>query len=739
MTNPAADGPDSVSTVLKATALERARQRAGRVRDLGALFEPAVVALVGASEREGSVGRAVFENLRATFAGTLVAVNPKRERVLGVPCVADPTAAGVAIDLAVIAVPAPAVADAVGRCAEAGARAAVVLSAGFKESGAEGAARERALAVVARARGIAVLGPNCLGVMNTDASHRLNASFARALPAAGHLAFLSQSGALCTSILDYARVQRIGFSKFVSFGNKADVDEVDLLGHLAADPQTRAILMYLEDLDDGQRFIHLARRVTSDGGKPILAIKTGRTAEGAAASASHTGSLAGTDEVYEAILAQAGVLRVDTVQELFELAQAFATQPMPRGDRVAIVTNAGGPGIMATDACVRQGLQLAQLAPATRQRLALSLPPSASLRNPVDVIGDARSDRYAAALEGVLADDGVDAAVVILTPQTMTDVAQVAQVVVAAAGRQGDKPVLASFMGGTDVAEGIEGLRAAGIPHYGFPENAARVLAGMARYRAWVQRPLTEERVFEVDRARAHAVLDRAARAGRRALVEPEAVEVLAAYGLPVPATELATSAAAAAQIATRIGFPVALKVASPDVLHKTEIGGVALGIADADGARRAFDELAARVRERAPGADLWGVTVQAMAPKGREVILGAVRDPRFGPLLMFGLGGVYAEALKDVSFRLAPLRPLGAERMLDEIRARAVLGPWRGAPAVDRAALVDSLQRLSQLMVEFPIIAELDMNPVVAYPEGALVVDARIVLGTDGGGLPQP
>lgn len=716
--------------VLKANTLEQTQRQADQARDLAALFTPQTVAVVGASERVGSVGHAVMVNMLASFTGTVVAVNPRYDQVLGTRCVPQATMIGDAIDLAVIAVPAAVVVAALRNCAEAGARAAIVLSAGFKEIGAAGAALEAELTLAAHESGISVLGPNCLGLMNTDAGVELNASFASQLPRPGGIAFMSQSGALCTSILDYARVQQIGFSKFISFGNKADVDEIDLLQFLAQDDSTRVILMYLEDLDDGQRFIHLARRITGQSRKPILAIKTGRTAEGAAASASHTGALAGTDEVYDAILAQAGVLRVDTVQELFELAQAFGSQNMPAGRRVAIVTNAGGPGIMATDACVRQQLQLATLAPATIDNWKTVLPDGAGQHNPVDVIGDARSDRYAAALDGVLADPGVDAALVILTPQSMTDVEEVARVIVSAAARVPQKPVMTSFMGGAAVAGGIDILRHSGIPHYAFPENAARALGAMSRYRDWVDRPRTEERVFDVDRRAAHALLRGALDEGRRALLEVEAAQLLQAYGLPVPTTALARNRQELAAAAQQTGFPAVLKISSPDLLHKTDVGGVELGLQNVEQLEQAWDRIMGRAATAAPDADIRGATVQAMAHKGRELIMGAVRDPRFGPLIMFGLGGVYAEVIKDVVFRLAPLRPLSAERMLDGIRGRAILGPFRGTAAVDRVALAESLQRLSQLMLEFPAIEELDMNPVMAYIDGVCVVDARVVLG---------
>ena len=723
------DPTESLSPVLKATALQKARARAQNTRPLDTLFAPRGVAVVGASERPDSVGGAVFGNLRgAGFSGDAYPVNPGRQSVLGVPCTASVLDIRGDVDLAIIAIPAALVAQTIDQCGRKGIPTAIVLAAGFKETGPEGAQLEGELRQHAEDAGVSLLGPNCLGIINTDPSVSLNASFARSMPDAGNIAFMSQSGALCTSILDYARAQHIGFSKFISFGNKADVDEVDLLGYLAGDEQTRAILMYLEDLDDGLRFIHLAREVTGVFGKPILAIKTGRTAEGASAAASHTGSLAGTDEVYDAIMAQAGVLRVDTVQELFDLAMAFGSQPMPTSNRVAIVTNAGGPGIMATDACVRQGLRLARFQEGTRATMQAALPDQASTRNPVDVMGDARHDRYQVALEAVLADEGTDAAIVILTPQNMTDTEEIARVVVAAE-QATTKPVFASFMGGVDVAAGVEVLRQNGIPHYPFPENAARVLNAMVRYHTWISRPVTEERIFEVDRGRVHKIMAAALAENRNRLTEYESHQVLAAYGFPVLKSGLARRREDVARICSEVGYPVVMKIASPDILHKTEINGVAIDIRDLSSAQDTYDRLVTSARDQRPEADIWGAFIQEMARPGRETILGAVRDPKFGPLVMFGLGGIYTEVLNDVAFRLAPLRTLSARHMLEEIRSRRILEDFRGQDPVDLDALQECLERLAQLVVEFPIIKELDMNPVIAYPDGAVVVDARIVM----------
>ena len=721
----------TVTPVFKEKTLEDARVRAREPETLRALFEPAAIAVVGASAREGSVGQAVFRNLLFNgYTGTLYPVNPKHRSIMGVRTCASVRDIDDDVDLAVIIVPAAAISEVLAQCAEREIPSAIVISAGFKETGPEGAALEDRISAQARDAGIALLGPNCLGLINTDPAVSMNASFARTMAQPGNIAFMSQSGALCTSILDYARGNNIGFSKFISFGNKADINENDLLNYLAADPQTQVILMYIEDLSEGRDFIHLARDITGEQAtcKPILAIKTGRTPEGASAAASHTGSLAGTDEVYDAIMAQAGVLRVDTVQELFDYAMAFGNQPLPAADRVAIVTNAGGPGIMATDACVRQGLRLATFQEETCQALRAALPAAASVKNPVDVIGDARHDRYEAALKAVLADENTDAAIVILTPQTMTDIEEVARVI-ADLSKTADKPLFASFMGLVDVSPGVRILRQHGVPHYPFPEGPARVFKAMWDYSKWLKRPRLEERIFEVDRGRVHRVFAKAREEGRTQLPELEALEVLAAYGFPVLESALAREREDVAGLCDRVRLPVVMKIASPDILHKTDVGGVAVGIETVAAAEETFVRMLQSAQDQRPDASVWGINIQAMARPGREVILGATRDPRFGPILMFGLGGIYTEALKDVTFRLAPLRPLSARHMLERIRGRQILEGFRGQPPADLEVLQECLERLSQLVVEFPVIRELDINPLTVYDRGAMVVDARIIL----------
>ncbi len=717
------------SPVFKFKALESVRARAREARVLKALFEPATIAVVGASAREGSVGQAVFRNLLLNgFTGTIYPVNPKRKSVMGVRCYSSLLEIDDEVDLAVVVIPAQDVPELLGQCAEKKVHSAIVISAGFKESGPEGAALEERIRKAAQAGGISLLGPNCLGLINTDAAVSMNASFARCMAKPGNIAFMSQSGALCTSILDYALGNNIGFSKFISFGNKADINETDLLRYLADDPQTQVILMYIEDLTDGLTFMHVAREITDGSGKPILAIKTGRTMEGASAAASHTGSLAGADEVYDAVMAQAGVLRVDTVQELFDYAMAFGNQPMPASGKVAIVTNAGGPGIMATDACVRYGLGLARFNDKTTQTLRSALPATASVKNPVDVIGDARHDRYEVALNAVVNDPDTGGVIVILTPQTMTDIEEVARVVVRVS-EGAPKPILASFMGLVDVTPGVNILRQHGVPHYPFPEGAARVMKAMYDYTKWRTRLRTEERIFEVDRGVARRVLKKAQEEHRTQLPDLEALKVLEAYGFPVLKSRLAQNRAEVIALGAEVGFPLVMKIASPDILHKTDVGGVVVGVASVEDAQARFDEMVNQARTLRPEAKVWGVTLQQMARPGRELILGATRDPKFGPLLMFGLGGIYTEALKDVTFRLAPLRELSARHMLEQIRGRKILEGIRGEPPVDMDGLQECLERLSQLVVEFPMIQELDINPLIAYDTGVLAVDARIIL----------
>lgn len=548
------------------------------------------------------------------------------------------------------------------------------------------------------------------------------------MPPSGPMAFMSQSGALGTAILDWALAGRLGLSKFVSLGNKADVSEIDLLQAWEDDPTSKVILCYIEGLPDGQAFIKIARQVTRK--KPVIAIKSGITRAGARAVTSHTGSLAGSEQAYQAAFRQAGVIRAETLEELFDYARGFGYLPQLKGDRIAIVTNAGGPGILATDALERSGLPLARFDPESLRALEKFLPDAASAANPVDVLGDARADRYRFALEQVIADPQVDGVLVILTPQAMTEIAETAQVIINTASTT-DLPIVSCFMGEARVKEGMELLSDHNIPNYPFPERAAKVLGAMSLYRRLRTKPTQEPKHFDTDIKAVRDLFLSVQGEGRVTIGDLEARSILSAYDIQVPASELAENSEIAIEIASRIGFPVVLKVASPDILHKTDIGGVKVGLQTAEDVRDAFDLITYRTQRYLPEARLWGCLVQKMVPSGLEVLIGMNRDPQFGPLITFGLGGIYVEALKDVTFRIAPISPLEAEEMLGEIRAHVLLDGVRGEPPADKRAIIDTILRVGQLVTDFPEIMELDINPFVVYPEnqGGIAIDMRLIL----------
>ncbi len=701
-------------------------------RDLSAIVRPSTIAVIGASRDPAKVGHAIFHNiLTGGFQGAVHPVNPTARAISGVRAYRSVLEVPDPVDLAVVITPAALVPGVLDECGQAGVRGVIVISGGFREVGEEGRQREDLVRERVARWGFALIGPNCLGVINTACDVRLNATFAAQIPAAGNIGFLSQSGALTAAALDYARIKHIGFSKVFNLGNKADVTELELLDVLASDPDTRVILLYVEELSEGRRFIEAAREISEQSPpKPVLVLKAGRTAAGARAVSSHTGSLAGSDQVYEAIFAQAGVLRVESIEELFDYAGAFSRQPLPKGGRVAIVTNAGGPGILATDACVRQGLELSKFSAETVASLRSVVPGEAHVGNPLDIIGDADDKRYDRALEAVLGDPSVDAGVVLVTRQATIDVEAAADAVIRRARASG-KPVLASFVGALAVESGVARLEEAGIPHYPFPEAIARTLAAMRRYVTWIDRPRTEYVTYgDVDLDRVRKIV---AGAGPGFLSESSAMELLDAYRLPLLPWAAASSAREAAARAKEIGFPVALKIMSPQIIHKVDVGGVRLNLRTEDEVSRAYDAMLASIAKHHPDAVLDGVLVQAMARKGREVILGISRDPQFGPVLMFGLGGIYVEILKDVTFRLAPIRELGARRMVEETRTAAILGGVRGESPSDLDAIVECLLRLSQLAVDCPGVVELDINPLFVYAkgEGAAVADVRVRVAT--------
>lgn len=706
------------------------RALSATVQPLDGVFNPRSVAVIGVTNTPGTVPYDIFANiLTSGYQGTVFPVAPGKRSICAVKAyryvleIPDP------VDLAVIVFPAEVVDRALEQCGRKGVRAAIVISAGFREVGPEGARREARIHDICKEHGIALIGPNCLGAINTDPRVLLNASFARRMPHAGRIAFLSQSGALCTAVLDYAREKQIGFSKFISFGNKAGVTEVELLDYLHEDDQTDVILLYLEELRDGRALAEVALRVTrGEHAKPILAIKSGRTPQGADAAASHTGSLAGEDPICEAVFRESGIIRVESIEELFNSGILYAYQPMPRGDRLAIVTNAGGPGVMATDAAVRVGLSVPRLADATVEKLRPGLPATANLKNPVDVIGDARAERYAIALENVLLDPNIDQVLVILTPQSMTDIESIAETVVRIQ-RGANRPMTCAFMGATDVAAGIHKLQAAHIPHYILPEWACRAMADVQRIRRWRELPLDKPSPLAVDRQGARAILDEAP-AGY--LPEDRALAVLAAYGLPVPRHEFCTSAPEAVAFAERHGYPVVLRLVAPEIVHKSDVRAVALNLEDQQAVEGAYNWMMREVRAHVPGVQVRGVIVRGMIPPGYEVILGAKRDPSFGPTVMFGLGGVYVELFRDVTFGLAPLSRLGAQRMVRAVKAGRILEGARGRPAANIEAIEDSVIRLGQLVDDFDRVLEIDVNPLIVGPAqiGNAVADVRIRLG---------
>jgi acetyl coenzyme A synthetase (ADP forming)-like protein len=697
---------------------------------LKTIFAPRSVAVIGASAKAQSLGRAVFANLLfAGYSGCVYPINTKAKSVLGVRAYPSVLDVPDEVDLAVVLVPAGMVPQVLRDAGRKGCKGAIVISAGFKEIGGGGIELEHQLQAIAHSFGMAVVGPNCFGVINTDPAVSLNATFSRSFPLTGKIAFISQSGAVGVAALEYAAGRRIGFSKFVSIGNKADTHENHMLEALADDPMTDVILLYVEDLENPKEFLDLARKISEK--KPILAVKSGRTTEGAKAAASHTGALSGSDEVYDSLFAQCGVLRVETLEELFRYGTAFANQPLPRGSRVAIVTNAGGPGIMATDAAVRHGLQLMSLEPRTKEILQTHLPPTVSLNNPIDLIGDADETRYQLALQAVLADDNVDGVIVICVPQMLTNL-EATSTVIAQQVKFSDKPVFAVYMATGDIRESLKILEDAQVPYYRFPEDAARALSAMARYVVWRKRPRTEIKRFDdVSQDKVREILARVRSEGRKFLPEPEAHAVLSAYGLPMLRSRLVQDEAGAVRAAQEIGFPVALKIVSPEIVHKVDVGGVKLNLQSEAEVKNAYGQMINKVRGAKQEVNIWGVFVQEMVRNGKETILGMKRDPHFGPLLMFGLGGIYVEVFRDVIFRIAPIRELGAWHMIEGIKGIQLLRGFRGEPPSDLEAISQSLSRLSQLVIDFPEIEEMDINPLIVLPagSGARVVDARILI----------
>lgn len=703
-----------------------------RQSQLDSVFQPKTVAVVGATENEGAVGRTVLQNLLATpFGGEAIPVNPKRDTVLGVKAYPNLKSIPKKIELAVVVTPAKIVPSIIAECADLSIPAAVIISAGFKEMGPPGIALEQEILTHARRGKMRIIGPNCLGVMNPNTG--LNATFAAGIAHKGKIAFISQSGALCTAVLDWSLREKVGFSAFVSIGSMVDVNWGDLINYFGSDPLTQSILIYMESIGDARGFLSAARAVSLT--KPIILIKAGRSAESAKAAASHTGSLAGSDEAFTAALRRVGVLRVDTIADLFSMAEVLAKQPRPKGPRLMIVTNAGGPGVIATDALVANGGKLAEIGPQTMEALNQFLAPPWSHNNPVDILGDANADTYAKAIEVVAKDPHSDGILVILTPQDMTECTATAEKLRPFA--QLEKPILASWMGADSVAKGNEVLTQIGIPSFAFPDIACKTFASMWRYtynlRGIYEVPAaaaTDDIACLVKHKALQQIFDLARKENRTILDEVESKRVLEAYDIPCVPTQVAHSAEEASRWAQEMGFPIVLKVYSRTITHKSDVGGVKLNLQSREEVKKAFDEIYASVKKIAGEQHFQGVTVQPMVKlEGYELILGSTIDEQFGPVLLFGSGGQLVEVYKDRSLAIPPLTTTLARRMMEQTKIYTALQGVRGRKAIDLAKLEQILVQFSNLVVTQPLIAECDINPLLASADKLIALDARVIL----------
>ncbi|MCP5109573.1 MAG: bifunctional acetate--CoA ligase family protein/GNAT family N-acetyltransferase [bacterium] len=698
---------------------------------LDVFFKPKNVAVIGATEAPGSVGRTTLWNLISTpFGGAVFPVNPKRDSVLGIKAYRSIKDVPAEVDLAVVVTRASFVPNVIKECAEEGVEAAIVISAGFKELGPEGLELEHQLLANARAGGMRIIGPNCLGLMCPPSG--VNATFAAGMARPGNIGFISQSGALCTAVLDWSFQQMVGFSAFISIGSMVDVGWGDLIDYLGQDPKTRAILVYMESVGDARSFLSAAREVALT--KPIIVIKAGRTEAGGKAAASHTGSMTGSDDVLNAAFRRSGILRVNNISDLFYTAEVLSKQPRPKGPKLSILTNAGGPAVLATDSLISSGGQLADVSAGTMDELNAFLPPHWSRNNPIDILGDAGAERYAKSLEIAAKDPNSDGMLVVLTPQAMTDATQTAELLKSYAKM--DKPVLASWMGGPEVAAGDRILNGANIPTFPYPDTAARIFQYMWSYsynlRGLYETPILPAGKSEEgsDRAQVKKIIDNARKGGRTLLTEHESKQVLAAYGIPTVPSEIATTAAEAVKAAEKIGYPVVLKLHSETVTHKTDVGGVQLNLKDAAAVTAAFEGIKQSVEERASAADFMGVTVQPMIKFfGYELIIGSSIDPQFGPVLLFGMGGQLVEVFKDRSLALPPLNTTLARRMMEQTKIYKALQGVRGRKPIDLSALEGLMVRFSRLVVEQKWIKELDINPLLASSAGLLALDARVLL----------
>jgi acetyltransferase len=698
---------------------------------LDSIFRPKSIAIVGASRKKGSIGRNIMYNLLDyEFNGPIFPVNPSAHVIHSIKCYPSIKDIPDNVDQAIIVVPKGLAVQAAEECGEKGVKGIVVITAGFKEVGGDGIKLEEQLEKVIRKYSMRCVGPNCMGVINTDPEYSMDATFAPAFPHRGNIGFLSQSGALGAAILEHARDLNLGISQFISVGNKLDISGNDIIEYWAQDERTQVILLYLESFGNPRKFTKLARDIVKR--KPIIAVKSGRTWAGAKAASSHTGALAGLDVGSHALFEQCGVLRVNTVERLFDLAQAFSKQPLPKGKRTAILTNAGGPGIMATDAVVSVGLEMAKFDKKTIEELHKFLSPEASFANPLDMIASASEENYYKCLKLLLADDGVDAVIVIFVHPVHIDAKGIAQCIIKASQAHRDRPVLCVFMGKKDEASGIADLQTAGLPTYQFPESAAIALASMEKYYRIKTRPKGKVRVFDdVDYKAGKSIFDRALKAKHEYLTDLEVNKVLAAYGIHMPRFTIVHSIEDAVRFTEQKNYPVVLKLSSPEIVHKSDVGGVIVDLRNEAELVRGYMRIQENLKKIKKPPESCDVMIQEMARGGKELIIGTSYDPSFGNLIMVGLGGIYVEIMKDVNFRIYPITDLDAREMITRLKGYKLLKGVRGEKGINVNAIIEILQRLSQLIGDFPCIKEMDMNPFMAFPEKdkCLALDARISL----------
>lgn len=696
---------------------------------VSAFLSPKSIAIIGASDKEGSVGRAITSNIMKGYKGKIYPISPTRDKVFDMPAFKTVLDVKDTIDLAVVVTKNDIVPAVLEECGKKKIQGVIVITAGFKEVNEEGRKLEQQLKDIVKKYGIKMIGPNCLGVMNLDPKTMMNSTFLKITPKSGQIALVSQSGAICAALVEDASAQGIGFSAVVSLGNKADMSEIDVLKMLAEHEQTKVIVMYLEDMGDGQEFLRVCKQITKKLKKPVLVLKSGRSPEGAKAAMSHTGALMGSDEIYDAVLNQSGAIRVDSMEELFDYATAFSKQPLPLKGDLVIVSNAGGPAIISTDACSKYGIKMATIED-IRPKINAVIPPWGSSRNPVDIVGDADFNRFNNVLENVLAHKNVGSVIAMCTPSATLDYDKLAEVVVKMSQKY-KKTMLASLMGLDEGIKNREILAAGGVPYYTYAEGAIRALRAMLRFSSWLNTPEGTITKFKADKAAVKKVFANVRKQGRTNLLEEEGQEVLRAYGFPLPQSVLAKTADEAVKHAKKIGFPVVMKIASPQIIHKSDAGGVKVGVANEQAVKDAFDQIVKNAKKYDKNAQIKGVLVQEMVKGGKELIIGSKQEPGFGPVIMLGMGGIYVEVLKDVTFRLAPVTNKEADDMIGSIKTKKLLEGVRGEKPADKKNLSELIQKLSALVTDFEEIKELDMNPVLVMEQGkgCKILDIRIGL----------